>query len=248
MIASPGKQVKFCVACMCHVLKKLVWWASEIFMWYCCFLLLLAILPNASLSATPTQSIVVRLHWQGHFTFSWLPIMPCPSKNTAFIDWRNSKVKETILLMDETWNVSKRGREIYQAANLPEFEGVCFKQFRDCLKDHCAIEKKKQQSMLEKLVLQHDLTLHPHDKTHDCCGKPIFDRSPAKGLLCQDIKEGAYPYLTPMELWNSHPKYKVFQLDVFWGRIYQEIWWTKFLNWCKLKHEQKESQKCNHKF
>ena len=49
-----------------------------------------------------------------------------------------------------------------------------------------------------------------------------------KELLCQDIKDGAYPLLSPMELWNMRPQYKLFDLNVFRGRIYQEIRHTKF--------------------
>ena len=61
------------------------------------------------------------------------------------------------------------------------------------------------------------------DESHDRRGKLIFDRSPAKDLLRQDIKDGAYPRLSPMQLWNTRPEYKLFDLNVFKGRIYQEI-------------------------
>jgi hypothetical protein len=43
--------------------------------------------------------------------------------------------------------------------------------------------------------------------------KLISNCSSAKEVLCIDIKNGAYPFLIPMELWNSHPEYKRFEFD-----------------------------------
>lgn len=185
--------------------------------------------------------------------------MPRQPKNPKFINWRGSEVRKLILSdledgrlpIKESEMSAEDAWEIYKAANLPEFEGVCFDQFRDRLKDHRdQVRKKNEQSVWEVSALMHDLTLHPRNETHDRRGKPIFDRSPAKDLLRQDIKEGVYPSLTPMELWSSRPEYREFELSVFRGRIYQEIRRTKFLNWCQLKREKKEAEKKerNYKF
>ena len=77
---------------------------------------------------------------------------------------------------------------------------------------------------------------------HDHHGKLIFDRHPAKYLLRQDIKDGAYPRLSPTELWTSRDEFKLFDLDVFKGRIYQEIHRNKFINWCKEKRQAKKGK------
>jgi hypothetical protein len=42
-----------------------------------------------------------------------------------------------------------------------------------------------------------------------------------------------------MQLWNTRPEYKLFDLNVFTGRIYQEIRRAKFCNWCEMKRQQK---------
>ena len=84
------------------------------------------------------------------------------------------------------------------------------------LADHqSAVEKKIQQSILEEEAFQHDSLLHPHDERHDQWDKLIFYHSPVKDLLHQDIKAGAYPHLSPMQLWNMREEYKLFDLTVF---------------------------------
>jgi hypothetical protein len=142
---------------------------------------------------------------------------------------------------------------VYQAANLPEFHGICFKQFKERLADHRrAVEKKNNESVQEEDAFQHDCLLHPRQETHDRRGKVIFDRSPAKDLLRQDIKDGAYPRLSPIQLWNTRPEYQLFDPIVFKGRIYQEIRRAKFVNWCEMKRQQNgktaRSRKRNYKF
>jgi len=152
-----------------------------------------------------------------------------------------SDLEDGFLPTDEKEVSAQAAWAVYK--NLPEFDGVCFKQFDARLKDHRrAVEKKTQQSIWEEEAYQHDCLLHPRDNTHDRRGKLIFDRSPAKELLRQDIKDGAYPLLSPMELWNTRPQYKLFDLNVFRGRIYQEIRHTKFINWCEMKRQQKEAK------
>jgi hypothetical protein len=46
-----------------------------------------------------------------------------------------------------------------------------------------------------------------------------------------------------MELWNLYPEYKLFDLTMFRQCIFQEIRHNKFINWCKMKWEQKEGGK-----
>ena len=176
-------------------------------------------------------------------------------KNSDYINWRNSPAKKIILSDLEDGCLSTNAEETSAEAaweiykNLPEFEGVCFKQFNEHLKDHrVQVKKKKEQSILEETAFQRDCLLHPRDNTHDRRGKLIFDRSPAKALLRHDIKHGAYPLLSPMELWNTRPEYKLFDLNVFRGRIYQEIRRNKFINWCEKKREEKEGKPRNRNY
>ena len=172
------------------------------------------------------------------------------SKNPDYIDWRNSQAKKVIiedledglLPADETTVSTEQAWDVYK--NLPEFKDVCFKQFKERLADHRqAFKKKVEASIREEDAYQHDCHLHPRNETHDRRGKPIFDRSPAKDLLRSDIKNGAYPLLSPMQLWNSRPEYKLFDLKIFRQRIYQEIRRNKFINWCEMKRQQKEGER-----
>ena len=48
-----------------------------------------------------------------------------------------------------------------------------------------------------------------------------------------------YSRLSPMQLWNTRLEYKLFDLNVVKGRIYQENRLAKFFNWCEIKHQQK---------
>jgi hypothetical protein len=76
-------------------------------------------------------------------------------------------------------------------------------------------------------------------------GKLIFvGHSPAQELLPNYIKNGAYPFLIPMELWNPCPEYKIFDLTTFRQNIYQEeIRCNKFINWCELKWQQAKERR-----
>lgn len=164
-----------------------------------------------------------------------------------------SDLEDGWLPTDETKVSAENAWKVYQNANLPEFHGICFKQFKERLADHRrAAKKKKEESIQEEDAFQHDCLLHPRDEMHDRRGKLIFDRSPAKDLLRQDIKDGAYPRLSPMQLWNTRPEYKLFDLKVFKERIYQEIRLAKFFNWCEMKRHQEgksaKPRKRNYKF
>lgn len=172
------------------------------------------------------------------------------SKNPDFIDWRKSQAKkivttdieEKVLSAYEIVVSSEQAYAVYK--RLPEFKEVCYSQFKARLADHRrAFLKKEAESIREEDAFQHDCLLHPRNETHDRRGKPIFDRSPAKDLLRNDIKNGAYPLLSPMELWNTRPEYKLFDLTTFRQRIYQEIRRNKFNNWCEVKREQKEGER-----
>jgi hypothetical protein len=145
-------------------------------------------------------------------------------------DWRYSDAKKIVMADLEEGRLSLDENEVSAEAafavykTLPEFEKVCFEQFEARLKAHRELVAKKiQQSIVEESAFQHNLLIHPRNETHDRRGKLIFDRHPAKLLLRQDIKDGAYPRLSPMELWHSREEYQCFELGVFRQRVYQEI-------------------------
>jgi hypothetical protein len=175
------------------------------------------------------------------------------SKNPDYIEWQKSQTKNVIisdlegfLSADETAVSSEQAWDVYK--NLPEFNDVCLKQFTECLMDHHKAHMKKlKESIQGEDAFQHDCLLHPHNKIQPWWKAKISDHSSAKDLLGNDIKNGAYPLLSPMELWNLHPKYKLLDFMIFRQCIYQEIRHNKFINWCKMKWEQEKeggSEKC----
>jgi hypothetical protein len=172
-------------------------------------------------------------------------------KNPKYIDWRTSEAKNTImrdladgwLTADGTKLSAEEAWEVYQSADLPAFQGVCFQQFKERLADHRkAFLKQSEDSIREEDAFCHDCLLYPRDETHNRKGMPIFDRSPARDLLRQDIQDGAFPFMTPMQLWNTRPEYMLFPQTIFKHRIYQEIRRTKFLNWLEMKRAEKKAQ------
>ena len=172
-------------------------------------------------------------------------------KNPAYVDWRLCPAKWVIITdledgmlpLDRELCSPEDAWKVYEEARLPEFEGVCFQQFKERLADHRRAVKRSQGALRKQLdALEHDKVLHPRNETHDRRGAPIFSRSPAHDLLRTDIKDGLYPLYKPKELWETRPEYKLFSLDVFRGRIYQEIHRNKYINWLEMKRAKQISK------
>ena len=96
-------------------------------------------------------------------------------------------------------------------------------------------------SQWDEAAFQHDRQLVEPQGTHNHRGEPIFDRSPAQPLLRQDVKHGHHDEISPIDLWNSRPEYKVFALKIFRHRIYQEVRLQKYWNHLEDKRKKKEA-------
>mgnify|MGYP000405943116 CR=1 FL=1 len=71
-------------------------------------------------------------------------------------------------------------------------------------------------------------------------GAPVFDLSPAKLLLCEDIKDGKHLRMSPYKLRQSGIAiYGMFGLREFKRRIYQAVRREKFINWMDNKRQQR---------
>jgi len=104
------------------------------------------------------------------------------------------------------------------------------------------VKKAVDASQWEEAAFQLDrLSLGPQG-TNNHRGEPIFDRSPAKELLRQDVKDGRNVETPPKDLWCSRPEYKVFALDIFRQRIYQEVRLQKYWNHLDDKRKKKEEK------
>jgi hypothetical protein len=83
-------------------------------------------------------------------------------KNPKYIDWRTSEAKNTImrdladgwLTADETKLSAEKAWEVYQSADLPAFQGVCFQQFKERLADHRKAFLKQSE---ESIRLPHNM-------------------------------------------------------------------------------------------
>ena len=181
--------------------------------------------------------------------------MPRPS-NPDWIDWRKSEARQIIiddlrsgrlpldaaeLTADEAWDL--------QYVHMPEFATVVFSQFKKRLKDHRKqIARQVGSSLHQYQAFQRDRQIHPR-QTHNRRGELVFDLSPAKELLVNDVKAEKHIEMTPEDLfWSRQEYYEHFKLDYFRRRLRQQVRASKFnyyLQWkqaCKAEKRGKKSQ------
>jgi hypothetical protein len=156
---------------------------------------------------------------------------------TNKFDWRNSQARLIIIseleenklaLEEEETSAYDAWHETYK--HMDEFKGVDFKQFRDRLKDHRQqVKRRYLDSLTEDMQLAHDRRLWPR-QTHNHRGELVFDLSPAKELLREDMKASKHNTMTSSELRLSRPEYQCFKESKFRERITQEERRQKFMN------------------
>jgi hypothetical protein len=165
----------------------------------------------------------------------------------GWIPWATSEAKK--ILMEDLL----RGGPLYQKDRFSEefvwqwysqqsgFENVVFTQFKARLKDH-----RKQVNSLhafsnrDAAALEHDRRLYPR-ASFNSRGEPVFDMSPAKELLRQDVKDELHLQMSVCDLWGKREEYKVFKLPIFTQRVYQEVRRKKFLYFLDLKRQKLRS-------
>jgi hypothetical protein len=173
-------------------------------------------------------------------------------------NWRNSKARlivihdleENFLPLDENEMSAKEAWDmVYQ--HIAEFATVPFLQFKGHLKDHRKqVRERLANSLTEEMALAHDRRLHPR-QTHNHRGEPVFDLSPAKECLREDVKNKLH--LTS-NFQETRPEYKGFKTKKFNDRIHQEVRRQKFMNYLALQREKKfndrnggkKGAKCHH--
>jgi hypothetical protein len=117
-----------------------------------------------------------------------------------------------------------------------QFGVVVLDQFKVRLQSH-----RKQASVEHAVALKeekhfaHDRNYYPR-KTHNERGEPVFDMSPAKALLRQDIKDEMHlHHKTSRKLQLSRLECKPFKPRIFQDRILQAIRLQKYVHCLKLK-------------
>jgi hypothetical protein len=160
--------------------------------------------------------------------------------------WRNSKARliiiqdleEKLLPLDENEMSAKEAWDtIYQY--IAEFANVPFHQFKAHLNDHRKqVRARLEISFTEEMALAHDRLLHPR-KTHNHRGEQVFDYSPAKQCLRDDVKNKVHTTMSALELQATRPEYQSFKPNKFRDRISQEVRRQKFLNYLELQRAKK---------
>lgn len=152
------------------------------------------------------------------------------------IDWKKSETRKILiddlqkgyLAMDEQDRSAEEAWEFYK--HFPEFEKVPFKQFKDRLADHRSQAKKDHVSSLrDEIAFVNSRAFYPRAE-FTRKGEKVFDLSPAKELLRQDIKTGHVNQMTPEQIRLSRPEYLEFGKTVFHGHVRQAIRREKFDN------------------
>lgn len=128
----------------------------------------------------------------------------------------------------------------------PDFFGkVTFEQFKsNYVRYQRESNERHVQSQLQESCLGHDRALNPR-KTHNARGEPVFDMTPAKALLREDVRNRLHESMTPAALQATRAEYQQFLPVKFKERIYQEVRYQKFCNWLeysrtKKRHEELE--------
>jgi hypothetical protein len=167
------------------------------------------------------------------------------SKKPGWINWRSAPAR-TIILEDllpgrplfEKDNVSAQDLLVWYQERYPDqFGAVVLDQFEVRLKDHRkASLKDYARAQEEEKYLAHDRQFYPR-KTHNERGEPVFNLSPAKLLLREDIKDRLHMtiYKTARKMWASRSEYKIFKIEIFKDRFLQEIRRSKYIHYLNLK-------------
>jgi hypothetical protein len=160
--------------------------------------------------------------------------------------WRNSKARliiiqdleEKLLPLNENEMSAKEAWDtIYQYT--AEFANVPFHQFKAHLNNHRKqVRARLEISFTEEMALAHDQLLHPR-KTHNHHGEQVFDHSPAKQCLRDDVKNKVHTTMSALELQATRPEYRGFKPNKFRDRISQEVRQQKFLHYLELQRTKK---------
>ena len=166
------------------------------------------------------------------------------SKKPGWIAWRSCAAR-AIIIRDLLPGGALFERDTVSAEDiLPWYKEKYPEQFGIVVLDQfkARLESHRKQASEEHAVAQQEEECFAHDrkfyprKTHNERGEPVFDMSPAKPLLRQDIKDEMHlHYKTSRKLQLSRVEYKPFKPRIFQDRILQEIRLKKYIHYLQLK-------------
>jgi hypothetical protein len=167
-----------------------------------------------------------------------------PPKMTT--SWRNSKARQIIIqdleeqllpLGENEMSAKEAWDTVYQY--IAEFANVSFLEFDAHLKDHRKqVRERLEISLKEEIALAHDRRLHRR-QTHNHRGEPVFDLSPAKQCLRDDVKNKLHTTMSSLELQATRLEYGGFKPNKFRERISQEVRRQKFLHYLERQRAKK---------
>ena len=164
-------------------------------------------------------------------------------KREGFVNWRSHNAGRIVkgdlepggLLIDMDHLPAASIFEFYK--KLPEFEDVCFAQFKDRLKDHrLQASRGKELAKRDADAYRKDQQVHP-PQSKNPNGEPVFNVHSAKRFLQMDIANNLHKQFFPSALRSKRPAYQEFKLATFTFRIYQEVRRVKFLNYLDIKRQ-----------
>ena len=125
---------------------------------------------------------------------------------------------------------------------MDEFKDVPYQQFSDRLRDHRKqVQKRVTRSINDNVARMHDRQIYPR-QNRNSRGDLVFDMSPAKMVLREDVVNGIHETMTPSELQGLRPEHEGFKSDVFKRRIYQEVRLQKYYNYRDHQREKKKTE------
>ena len=174
----------------------------------------------------------------------WVDWTKCPARRIILTD-----LQDEVLSLEESVTSAEQAWDVYR--NLPEFAGVRYEQFEDRLKDHrVQIKNRMDRASWEEAAFARDRQCFPRSRQEfNHRGMRVFHGSAAQPLLAEDVKNNTHETMPPHEFRNTRPEYRMFTLDEFRPRIYQEVRRQKFINHLeKKRNDKKEEQRGNRNY
>ena len=165
------------------------------------------------------------------------------SKKPGWIDWKSCPGRQVLIddlrpggvLYNRDYITPEEIFPWYK--QFPAFKDVVLDQFKARLQDHRkAAAKDKHKSLQQQQHLEHDRHLYPRE-AHNQRGEPIFDMSPARFLLAEDVKNKLHERMSARELQDSREEYGIFKRKIFSDRVRQEVRLQKYYHYLNLKRK-----------
>ena len=121
--------------------------------------------------------------------------------------------------------------------HLEEFQSVPYEQFRDRLRSHrYQLQRVLNKATSDEVDLIHDRKLYPR-KMVNSKNQLVFDLSPAKQYLRDDIANNRHKTMTASAFHRSRSVYRLFEPKIFYGRVAQEIRRKKCVNYRQIQNQ-----------